>query len=284
MTEPAADPVTDPLVDPFADAGPRWMAGRTALVTGGGQNGRLPGVGYATAVVLAGHGARVAVLDRDPAAAQLTVERIEKTGGEAHAVVADVTDDAQCGRAVAEVVERFGALDALMNNVAVGDRAGLFEVGPDRFDELVSINLKSAWQVTRHAVPVLPSGAAIVNVSSVGVSARGPGMIYSVAKAGLENLTVGAASTLGAQGIRVNTVQVGAIWGAFAERNMSEEMRERRRQGIGLGTEGTSWDIAHAALFLLSDRARWISGHTLTVEGGPPRRFPPGPPITEVAP
>jgi NAD(P)-dependent dehydrogenase (short-subunit alcohol dehydrogenase family) len=274
--------VNDPLVDPFADAGPGWMAGRTALVTGGGQNGELPGVGYATAVVLAGHGARVAVVDRDLGAAQRTVERIEKVGGEAHAVVADVTDDADCGRAVAAVVERFGALDALMNNVAVGDRAGLFEVSPDRWDELVSINLKSAWQVTRHAVPVLPEGSAIVNVSSVGVSARGPGMVYNVAKAGLENLTVGAAATLGAQGIRVNTVQVGAIWGAFAARNMAVDMRELRRRGIGLGIEGTSWDIAQATLFLLSDRARWVSGHTLTVEGGPPRRFPPGPPVREV--
>lgn len=275
--------MSDPLVDPFADAGPGWMAGRTALVTGGGQNGELPGVGYATAVVLAGHGARVAVVDRDPAAAQRTVERIEKAGGQAHAVLADVTDDAACGRAVAAVVERFGALDALLNNVAVGDRAGLFEVTPERWDELMTINLKSAWQMTRHAVPVMPEGAAIVNVSSVGATARGPGMVYTVAKGALENLTVGAAATLGAQRIRVNTVQVGAIWGAFAARNMSEEMRERRRQGIGLGTEGTSWDIAHAALYLLSDRARWVSGHTLTVEGGPPRRFPPGPPVREVA-
>jgi NAD(P)-dependent dehydrogenase (short-subunit alcohol dehydrogenase family) len=274
--------VSDPLVDPFADSGPGWMAGRTALVTGGGQNGELPGVGYATAVVLAGHGARVAVVDRDLAAAQRTVERIEKAGGQAHAVVADVTVDRACARAVAATVERFGALDALMNNVAVGDRAGLFEVTPDRWDELMSINLKSAWQVMRHAVPVLPRGSAIVNVSSVGVRMRGPGMVYCVAKAGLENLTEGAATTLGPQGIRVNTVQVGAIWGAFAARNMSEEMREGRRRTTALGVEGTSWDIAHAALFLLSDRARWISGHTLTVEGGPPLRFPPGPPVTEV--
>lgn len=232
--------------------------------------------------MLVGHGARVAVLDRDLAAAQRTVDRIEKAGGEAHAVVADVTDDAECGRAVAAVVERFGALDALMNNVAVGDRAGLFEVSPDRWDELLAVNLKSAWLVTRHAVPVMAAGGAIVNVSSVGARARGPGMVYTVAKAAMENLTEGAAATLGGQGIRVNTVQVGAIWGAFAARNMSEEAREKRRQGIGLGTEGTSWDIAHAALFLLSDRARWVSGHTLTVEGGPPRRFPPGPPITGV--
>jgi len=247
--------VTDPLADPFADAGPGWMAGRTALVTGGGQNGELPGVGYATAVVLAGHGARVAVVDRDLAAAQRTVDRIEKAGGEANAVAADVTDDDECGRAVAAVVERFGALDALMNNVAVGDRAGLFEVTPQRWDELMDVNLKSAWLVTRHAVPVMPEGAAIVNVSSVGARARGPGMVYTVAKAALESLTEGAAATLGGQGIRVNTVQVGAIWGAFAARNMSEEMREKRRQGIGLGTEGTSWDIAQKPMLVFSSCA-----------------------------
>jgi NAD(P)-dependent dehydrogenase (short-subunit alcohol dehydrogenase family) len=258
------------------------MTGRTALVTGAGQNGELPGVGYAVGVVLAGHGARVAVLDRDPAAAGRTVERIEAFGGEALAVVADVTDDAACARAVAEVAERFGRLDALVNNVAVGDRAGIFEVTPERFDELMDVNLKSAWQVMRHAVPVLPRGGAIVNISSVAVRMRGPGMVYSVAKAGVETLTEGAASTLGPQGIRVNCVQVGAIWGAFAAANMPEEMREPRRQGTALKTEGTAWDIAHAALFLLSDRARWISGHTLAVDGGPPHRFPPGPPITSV--
>jgi NAD(P)-dependent dehydrogenase (short-subunit alcohol dehydrogenase family) len=259
------------------------MESRTALVTGGGQNGDLPGVGYATAMVLAGHGARVAVVDRAEGAARRTVERIEKAGGTAVAVAADVTDDAACARAVAATVEAFGTLDALVNNVAVGDRAGLFEVSPQRWHELMDGNLTSAWQVTRHAVPVMPPGSAIVNVSSVGVWMRGPGMVYCVAKAGLENLTEGAATTLGPQGIRVNCVQVGAIWGAFAAANMSEEMRQRRREGVALRTEGTSWDVAHAALYLLSDRARWVSGTTLAVEGGPPLRVPPGPPITAVA-
>jgi NAD(P)-dependent dehydrogenase (short-subunit alcohol dehydrogenase family) len=265
----------DPLIDPFADAGPQWMAGRTALVTGAGQNGELPGVGYAISRVLAAQGARVAVLDRDASAAEHTVKSIVAAGGEAIAVVADVTSDRACADAVAEVVERLGGLDALVNNVASGDPAGLFEVTPERFAELMAINLGSAWQVTRHAVPVLPRGGAIVNISSVAVVARGPGMVYSVAKAGLENMTDGAATTLGPQGIRVNCVRVGMIWGAFAAANMPEERREPRRESTALKTEGTAWDIAHATLFLLSDRARWISGHTLTVEGGPPRQVAP---------
>lgn len=273
----------DPLIDPFADAGPRWMQGRTALIAGGGQNTAFPGVGYAVCMLLAAHGARVAVLDRDPGAAARTVERIKAAGGEAIPVIADVTSDRACADAVAETVAHFGRLDTLAHTVAVGDRAGVFEVTPQRFDELMDANFKSAWSITRHAVPVLPHGSSIVTISSVGARYRGPGMVYCVGKAALENFTEGAATTLGPQGIRVNCVQVGAIYGAFAARGgMPQELRRPRLEATSLKTEGTSWDIAYAALFLLSDRAKWISGHILTVEGGPPHRFPVGPPITSV--
>ncbi|GLZ05639.1 beta-ketoacyl-ACP reductase [Actinomadura sp. NBRC 104412] len=273
----------DPLIDPFADAGPRWMEGRTALVAGGGQNTAYPGVGYAICMLLAAHGARVAVLDRDKDAAARTVDRITADGGEAIPVIADVTSDRACADAVAETVSHFGRLDTLVHTVAVGDRAGVFEVTPERFDELMDANFKSAWSITRHAVPVLPRGSSIVTISSVGARYRGPGMVYCVAKAALENFTEGAATTLGPQGIRVNCVQVGAIYGAFAARGgMPQEMRKPRLEATSLKTEGTSWDIAYAALFLLSDRAKWISGHILTVEGGPPHRYPVGKPITSV--
>jgi NAD(P)-dependent dehydrogenase (short-subunit alcohol dehydrogenase family) len=259
----------DPLVDPFVAAGPQWMAGRTALVAGGGQNTDLPGVGYAICMLLAEHGARVAVLDRDKDAAARTVDRITAIGGEAIPVIADVTSDRACADAVAETVSTLGRLDTLVHTVAVGDRAGVFEVTPERFHQLMDLNLTTAWQMTRHAVEVLPAGGAIVNISSVGVRARGPAMVYNLAKAGLENLTIGAANTLGERGVRVNCVQVGAIWGAFAAANMSEEMRAVRKGWSALGTEGSPWDIAQATLFLASDRARWISGQILSVDGGP---------------
>lgn len=272
----------DPLSDPLGHVGAQKMVGRKALVTGGGQNGDLPGVGYATAVLLASHGAHVAVLDRSPDAAQRTVDRIVAAGGTAVAVVGDVTNDLDCERAVSEAAAALEGLDTLVNNVASGDRAGIFDVTPERFAELLQINLMSAWYVTRHAAPILPRGSAIVNISSVGVRARGPGMPYCVAKAGVENLTEGSATTLGPQGIRVNCIEVGGIWGSFAAANMDEKMREPRRQMTTLKTEGSAWDIAHAAFFLLSDSARWITGQILAVDGGPPAFFPPGPPITSV--
>src|ERR687895_2259974 len=109
-TDQPTGSLTGSLTDPFVAAGPQWMAGRTALVAGGGQNTDLPGVGYAICVLLAEHGARVAVLDRDKDAAARTVDRITAIGGEAIPVIADVTSDRACADAVAETVAALGGL------------------------------------------------------------------------------------------------------------------------------------------------------------------------------
>jgi NAD(P)-dependent dehydrogenase (short-subunit alcohol dehydrogenase family) len=257
------------LPDPFPPAAEPWLRDRAAMVTGGGQNGEEAGVGYAICRTFAAHGAEVAVVDRDKDAAQRTVDAITQAGGTAHVVVADVLDDEDCARACARAVEAMGKVDTLVNNVAVGDRTGLFDVDLAEWHRLMDLNLTSAWLISKHVVPLLGPGSAMVNISSVGVRARGPGMVYNVAKAGLENFTVGAANSLGPQGVRVNAVQVGAIWSSFAARAMTQELREQRKSWSALGTEGTPWDIAQAALFLASDRARWVSGQILSVDGGP---------------
>ena len=267
MTHTEPSMTTDPHGEALAS---RWMQGRVAIVTGGGLSGPAGGVGYAISRLFARHGARVAVLDRVAANAEVTVAHIKQAGGEALGVIADASSDEDCRRAVSETVERFGGLDTLVNSAASGDRAALFDVTPERWDELVAVNLKTAWLMTRHAVAAMSAGGAVVNISSVATQRPGPGTVYGVAKAGLENLTRGAASLLGPAGIRVNCVQLGEIWTAMAARNLPPEARASRRLGVALQTEGTAWDAAYAALFLASDRARWISGHVLTVDGGGP--------------
>jgi NAD(P)-dependent dehydrogenase (short-subunit alcohol dehydrogenase family) len=268
---PPGSDAPDTLEDPLALVTPLLMRGRRALVCGGGLSGVTDGsVGFSSSWLLAQHGARVAVFDRDEEAAARTVSRITAAGGEAFAVLGDATDDEDCRRAVDRARERFGGLDTLVNSVGGADRDGIFDATPERWDQIIRTNLTSAWLITRNAEPHLGAGSSIVHVSSAGAKSPGPGMPYSVAKAGLENLVLGAAATLGPRGIRVNAVQVGMIWSSFAARGMSQELRERRRAAVSLQQEGNVWDVAAAVLFLSSGQARWISGQVLAVNGGGP--------------
>ena len=260
-------------VDVDAPLEAEWMRGRTALVTGGGGRDDGPGtIGWAISRLLARHGAAVAVLDRDPVAAERTVAQVTRAGGAAIPVVADITNDEDCRRAVHQAREALGGLDTLVNNVAAWSPAELFDVDPAQFDELLTLNLKTAWQMTRHAIGVMPAGAAIVNITSV--AARRAGTIYGLAKASLESLTGGAAHLLGERGIRINAVELGALWTAAVAQNLPPEAREPRRKMNALGTEGDCWDAAAAVLFLASDQARWISGQVVAVDGGGPARMP----------
>ena len=259
-------------VDVDAPLEAEWMRGRTALVTGGGGREDGPGtIGWAVARLLARHGAAVAVLDRDRHAAERTVSEVTQAGGVATAVIADVTSDEGCARAVSDAREALGGLDTLVNNVAAWSPAELFDVDPAQFDDLLTLNLKTAWQITRHAIAVMPAGAAVVNITSV--AARRAGTVYGLAKAGLESLTGGAAYLLGERGIRINAVELGALWTAAVADNLPAEAREPRRKLSALGTEGDCWDAAAAVLFLASEKARWISGQVLAVDGGGPARM-----------
>jgi NAD(P)-dependent dehydrogenase (short-subunit alcohol dehydrogenase family) len=214
----------------------------------------------------------VAVLDRDPKAAGRTVAEIAAAGGTAIAIIADVTDDADCDRAVSDAGDALGSLDVLVNNVAAWSPAELFDVEPDRFDELLALNLKTAWLMSRHAVPVMGAGGAVVNIASV--AARRAGTVYGLGKAALESMTQGMAYLLGERGIRANAVELGALWTGAVAANLPPEAREPRRRMVALQTEGDCWDAATAVLFLASDRARWISGQVLSVDGGGAPRAP----------
>lgn len=266
----------DVLSDALAQPAAQSMVGRTALIAGGGLSGPDGSIGFSTSWLFAREGARVVIADRDPDAAARAVDLITQHGGEAVALSGDVTSDDDCKRLVAEAAAAWGALDALVTTVGRGDIDGILDVDRDLWDQIIDVNLTSAWQLIRHASAVLPSGATIVTTSSGAAQSRGPGMPYSVAKAGLEQLTIGAAATLAPRGIRANAVRVGTIWSTFASRAFSQEVREARKTLVALRTEGNVWDIASAITFLSGDRARWITGQVLTVDGGGPTPAPPG--------
>ena len=244
------------------------MDGKVALVAGGGLSGPLGGVGFSIAWLCAEAGARVAVVDLDREAGQRAVDAIREAGGEAEWFPADVTDSASVSEAVGKAVDRFGRLDIVADSIGGGGAVPAFDIDDDEFDRVMQLNFLSAWRLIKFAKPHLRPGGSIVTVSSGATEGRGPTMPYTIAKTALEKLTVSAASTFAPDSIRVNGVRVGMIWGAFAARGMTEEQRELRRQNVALQTEGNVWDIASAAFFLLSDRARWVSGQVLAVDGG----------------
>ncbi|GAA4763624.1 SDR family NAD(P)-dependent oxidoreductase [Citricoccus nitrophenolicus] len=257
-----------PLTDALASPPERWLEGRTAVVAGGGLSGPLGNVGFALAWLYHLAGARVAVLDRDQQAGARTVQAIRDAGGEAETFAVDLLDQESTQNAVNAAQEHFGRLDVVSTTIGGGGAVSVFETSEEEWDRTFDLNLKAAWRLMVAARPHLPPGSAIVTVSSGAAEGRGPAMPYSIAKTGIEKLSIGAASSLAPEGIRVNCIRVGMIWGAFAARGMSEEQRETRRKNVALQTEGSPWDIASAAVFLSTDQARWISGQVLAVDGG----------------
>ncbi len=246
--------------------------GRVAIVTGGGAQRDEMSIGRAICRALADRGCVVAVLDRDEAAAHATVDEIVASGGSAFAAVGDVRTSASCTRLVGEVVARAGRLDVLVNNAAVIGRPKGFDDGEDEVDAVLAVNLKGAMWMTKHAMDAMTGGGAIVNISSVAaVQGVGP-YVYGMSKAGIEALTRLSATEGGRRGVRVNCVRPGLVWTDMAARLIDPAQRESARvvrsERTLTRTEGTSWDVARAVVFLASDDARWITGDVLTVDGG----------------
>ena len=246
------------------------LAGRVAIVTGGGSSGPLPGTGVAIATLFASQGAEVGVVDISEDRAARTVGLIERIGGRAMAVVADVTAATECDRAVSEVVARFGRLDILVNNAAISGGGGtVTTIDESEWNRVVALDLNAVMLMCKYAVPHLGAagGGSIVNMSSIAAT-RGLGSgAYAAAKAGVIGLTHDLAYSHGRAGIRVNCVAPGHLFTPMGSHG-GGEMRERRRRAGLLGTEGTAWDAAWAVLFLASEESRWITGVVLPVDAG----------------
>jgi len=247
------------------------LTGKVAVVTGGGAAGDGIGNGRAAAILLARAGARVVVVDRDKALAQRTVAMIEEGGGTGVAVEADVTQAAGCAAVVQTALDGFGRLDLLDNNVGIGSRGTVVDETEEGWRRVMQVNVDSMFLMSKHAIPAMRrvGGGAIVNVSSISALRPRGLTVYSVSKGAVIALTRAMAVDHGREGIRVNCVAPGPVYTPMVYgRGMSATARDRRRQASALGIEGTGWDIGHAVRFLLSGHARYITGHTLVVDGG----------------
>lgn len=244
---------------------------RVAVVGGAGAAGGGIGNGRAAALLLAREGARVVAVDRVLELARTTVSMIEREGGTAVAVEADVTGEDDTRRVVATAIERFGRLDWLVNNVGVGSQGSIVETDPIAWDRVMRINVSSAYHLSRAAIPAMAAqgGGSIVNISSISAIRPRGLTAYSTSKGAIMALTRAMAVDHGPDGIRVNCVLPGPVLTPMVGGEaMDPERRERRRQASALGIEGTGWDVGHAVVFLLSDRARYITGQNLVVDGG----------------
>jgi NAD(P)-dependent dehydrogenase (short-subunit alcohol dehydrogenase family) len=251
------------------DAG---LAGKVAIISGGGAVGDGIGNGRAAAILLARAGTKVLVADRDLGLAQRTVEMIEAEGGTAAAHAGDVTEEAECRQLVDAAVERWGRLDFLDNNVGIGSRGNVVDQKPEEYRRVMQVNVETMFLLSKYAIPAMirtAKGGAIVNISSISALRPRGLTTYTTSKAAVIGLSRAMAVDHGRDNIRVNCICPGPMYTPMVyARGMSEAARAQRTKASVLKTEGTGWDVGHAVKFLLSDYARYITGQVLVVDGG----------------
>ena len=249
------------------------LAGKVAIVSGGGAKDDGIGNGRAAAILLARAGTRVVVSDIDKKLAERTAEMIKAEGGTAVAEACDATNESDCKRLVDAAVDHWGRLDFLDNNVGIGSRGSVVDEKPEEYRRVMQVNVETMFLLSKHAIRAMiktAKGGAIVNISSIS-SLRPRGLTtYTVSKAAVIGLTQAMAVDHGKDKIRVNCICPGPMYTPMVNRGngMSEANRAQRAKASVLKIEGTGWDIGHGVRFLLSNHARYITGQVLVIDGG----------------
>lgn len=244
------------------------LLGKTAIITGGGG-----GIGRSTAIRFAKEGARVAVADIDSTIGEETVRLIKEDGGDAIFVKTDVTDSEQIKALINTTTSTFGALHIMFNNAGVGNSEVLsVDLSEDEWDRVIDINLKGVFLGIKYAVPefIKAGGGAIINTSSLlGLKGQKYVSAYNASKAGVVMLTQNASLEYGKYNIRVNAIAPGVIDTPIIDHWKQDERKwPIISRANALRRIGTPDEVANAVLFLASDEASFITGTTLSVDGG----------------
>lgn len=256
------------------------MKDKVVLITGGSS-----GIGRAAALLFAERGAKVVVAARGEQRGVDLVREIQSAGGRAVFVRADVSEPAQVTGLFREMLAHFGRLDCALNNAAAldGPFALTADVTEEQFDRSIALNLKSVWLCMREEIRQMltqePRGGSIVNTSSVnGLGGVAQASMYAAAKAGVLALTKSAALEYSRQGIRVNALVAGAFQTPMLDDAMTrasggkpevkEAMAKRYAEMVATGRIGRPGEAAEAALWLCSDAASYVTGHSMIVDGG----------------
>lgn len=243
--------------------------GKVALVTGASS-----GIGRASAMAFAREGARVLASDIDTTGGEETCEKIRADGGEARFVRADVTSEADVERLVASCLEAFGSLDCAHNNAGIAGGMGpLHQIDLDAFEETLRVNLTGVFLCMKHEIPVMTAagGGAIVNTASGSGLIATPGLApYCASKHGILGLTKTAAVENAATGVRVNAVLPGSTRTPMLEASLAlgPEIEKMIRANQPGGRFGRPEEIAEAVVWLCSERASFVSGESMLVDGG----------------
>jgi glucose 1-dehydrogenase len=239
------------------------FADRVAVVTGGAS-----GIGLATARVIVAGGGRVVVADRDGDAAERAAA--ELGADVAEPIAADVSDEADAAALAARAVDRFGGLHVLVNSAGIVSKHRFRDLPADAFRRMLDVHVTGSFLCSQAAARRMTAGGAIVNLSSIAAELGNPLAVhYAAAKGAIRMLTRSTAVALARDGIRVNAVGPGTTDTPLTQgRLLDPRVRAAALQRVPLGRFGTAEEIAEVVAFLASDRAAYVTGQTLYVDGG----------------
>ncbi|MBM4187170.1 MAG: SDR family oxidoreductase [Gemmatimonadetes bacterium] len=257
----------------------RELEGRVAVVTGAGSVGEGVGNGKAAAILFARAGAKVLAVDLNLEAARETERLIAGEGGTCAVHQADVSSAAGCQGVAQACLDRFGRIDILHNNVGIELAGGLAETSEAAWDRTMAVNLKSMFLLCKAILPIMEAqgSGVVINVSSINSIRVLPALsvAYAASKAGVNALTRELAIEYAARGIRINAILPGMMNTPFVRAALTQayggdigEMTRFRDARCPTGKQGESWDVGHLAVFLASDRAKYITGAEVVVDGG----------------